>query len=478
MAVPVPVRVRLAPSPTGDPHVGTAYIALFNYVFAKRHGGKLILRIEDTDRTRARPSSEQMIMESLRWLGLEWDEGPDRGGPHAPYRQSERQEIFREHANRLIANGHAYRCFCTPDRLAMVREQQQAEGKQTGYDRHCRTMDPADGAKRAAAGEAHVVRLAMPREGVTRFKDELRGELEFDNSRINDQVLVKSDGFPTYHLAAGVDDHLMGISHVIRAEEWISSAPIHVVLNAAFGWQEPKWIHMPLLRNSDRSKISKRKNPTSLSYYRRAGILPQALVNFLGLMGWSFGGDREIFTVPEMVSVFDIKNISLGGPVFDQEKLTWLNQHYMHKMTDMEFVGHLRNEVFTDSYLTALKPLALERMSRFEQFCDNNAFFFSGAIKYEGVPLVPQGKTPEDVRSMLSSLSERLDDLYEWEVPQLKEALDAHKTVVAWKPKDFFMTVRLVVTGRPDSPPLVETIELLGREMVRFRLRNAMTAIK
>jgi glutamyl-tRNA synthetase len=345
-----------------------------------------------------------------------------------------------------------------------------------GYDRHCRSLDPVDAERRAASGEPAVVRLKMPLDGTTRFHDQLRGELEFDNARIDDQVLLKSDGFPTYHLANVVDDRLMGISHVIRAEEWISSTPKHVALYAAFGWPEPQWIHMPLLRNADHSKISKRKNPTSLAYYRRAGVLPHALVNFLGLMGWSFGNDREIFTLPEMIGVFDIKSVSLGGPVFDQEKLTWLNQHYMHQMTDEQFASHLRAEVFSDAFLRQLKPLALERMSRFEQFVDNNAFFFNGALRYDGVSLVPQGKTPEDVRAMFEGLVERLDDLYEWHAPKIKELMDAYRAAVGWKPKDFFMTVRLVVTGRADSPPLVETMEILGREMVRYRIRHAATS--
>lgn len=466
------VRVRIAPSPTGDPHVGTAYIALFNYVFAKKHGGQFILRIEDTDQVRAKASSEQLIMDTLGWLGLQWDEGPDRGGPTGPYRQSERTAIYREHVQKLIDNGTAYYCFCTKDRLEDLRVQQRMEGKPTGYDRFCRSLSPDEVKAKLAAKTDHVVRLKMPMDGSTEFIDELRGKVEFENHRVDDQVLMKADGFPTYHLANVVDDYLMGISHVIRAEEWISSTPKHVQLYKAFGWPEPKWVHMPLLRNADKSKISKRKNPTSLAYYRRAGILPETMVNFLALMGWSFGNDREIFTMKEMQDVFDFKNISLGGPIFDLVKLNWLNQHYMHQMTEDQFVDYIHGEVFNRDYLRRLKKLVLERMSRFEQFVDQNSFFFSGALKYEGINIVPKGKTNTDVQQMAQELVEILDDLYDWDHSHLESTLAAHKDKLGWKPKDYFFTLRLIVTGRPDSPPLTDSLVVLGREMVRFRLRE------
>ncbi|HEY0194313.1 MAG TPA: glutamate--tRNA ligase, partial [Kofleriaceae bacterium] len=329
-----PVRVRIAPSPTGDPHVGTAYIALFNYVFARQQGGKFVLRIEDTDQSRARADSEQMIFDALHWVGLTWDEGPDVGGPFAPYRQSERAEIYRAHTDQLLDRGEAYRCFCTEDRLAKLRLAQQAAKATLGYDRHCRELDPADGARRAAAGETHVVRLKVPLAGPIMFHDRLRGEVTRDAKEVDDQVLLKSDGLPTYHLANVVDDHLMEISHVIRAEEWISSTQKHVLLYQAFGWDAPEFIHMPLLRNADKdkTKISKRKQPVSVNYYKDIGILPEALLNFLGTMGWSFGGDREKFTLQEMTDVFSWDRISLGGPVFNLEKLTWLNEKYIHEL--------------------------------------------------------------------------------------------------------------------------------------------------
>lgn len=470
------VRVRVAPSPTGDPHVGTAYVTLFNYVFAKKHGGDLILRIEDTDQGRYKASSEALIMHSLKWLGLQWDEGPDVGGKCGPYRQSERRETHQKHAYQLVDSGHAYLCFCTPERLDEMRQKQKADGLTTGYDRHCRQLSAAEAKSKLDQKLPFVVRLKMPTDGVTVVQDLIRGPVEFDNQRLDDQILLKSDGFPTYHLANVVDDHLMQISHVIRAEEWVSSTPKHVLLYEAFGWEKPTFCHLPLLRNTDKSKISKRKNPTSLRYYERAGILPETMVNFLGLMGWSFGNDVEIFTLDQMMERFELQQINLGGPVFDQVKLNWLNNQYLQKLDEDRFVSLIRDQMFTPEILKQLKPLVLERMERLEQFVDNNSFFFSGALNYDGVPLVPSGKSPADIAGMVQELAEILDEVYDWDAQHLKEAMDAHKTKIGWKPKDYFMTIRLIVTGRKDSPPLAESMEIVGREMVRFRLRNVLGA--
>lgn len=466
------VRVRIAPSPTGDPHVGTAYTALFNYVFAKKNKGKFVLRIEDTDQTRAKSSSEAMILTSLKWLGLTWDEGPDVGGKFGPYRQSERLPIYKEYSQKLVDNGSAYPCFCTAERLDEVRARQKAEGQTTRYDGHCRELSKDTVQAKLKAGEKHVIRLKVPTSGTVKFNDLLRGDVEFDVDRIDDQVLMKTDGFPTYHLANVVDDYLMQISHVIRAEEWISSTPKHVLLYRAFGWEAPEFCHLPLLRNTDKSKISKRKNPVSLTYYKRAGILPKTLVNYLGMMGFSIGDDKEIFTLDEMIEAFDLKKISLGGPVFDLAKLTWLNQHYIQKLGADEFVDFIREEIFSKDYLHALRPLLQERMSRFEQFVDNFSLFFNGALHYEGLEILPKGKTPNDLRMMLSELVELLDELYEWNHTAIHDLMNAHRERLGWKPKDYFMTVRLITTGRKDSPGLAESLEQIGREMVRFRIRN------
>ncbi len=473
-----PPRVRIAPSPTGDPHVGTAYIALFNYAFAKKHGGKFLLRIEDTDRTRSTPESEAAILRALAWVGLAWDEGPDIGGAYGPYRQSERHAIYAEHGKILVDKGRAYRCFCTAERLAALREDQKRLKQPPGYDGLCRKLEPAAQAARAAAGEAHVVRLAMPREGKTTFTDRLRGVLEFENTQIDDQVLLKSDGFPTYHLANVVDDHLMAITHVIRAEEWLSSTPKHVVLYDAFGWTAPEWIHMPLLRNADKSKISKRKNPVSLDYYRDTGILPEALRNFLGLMGWSFGDDREKFTLPEMVEAFSFDKISLGGPVFDLEKLAWMNGLYVRELGAPELVRRLRAWRLDDAMLEKIAGLLGERIRRLDEFVGQADFFFAGDLDYRAVEkdLVPKERTPKDVATLLGELADELDGLKgAYEAKALEAFARAFGEARGWKVKELFMTLRVVVTGRGTSPPLFESMELVGKELVRRRLRNAIT---
>ncbi|MFZ1840630.1 MAG: glutamate--tRNA ligase, partial [Leptotrichiaceae bacterium] len=361
------VRVRIAPSPTGDPHVGTAYIGLFNYAFAKHNQGDFLLRIEDTDRTRFSGDSEQQIFDSMKWLGLNYDEGPDVGGDKGPYRQSERFHIYKEYAEKLVEKGEAYYCFCTSERLQKLRDRQVAMKQAPGYDGHCRNLTAEEVKSKLEAGEAYVIRLRMPYEGETIVKDELRGNIIFENSKIDDQVLLKSDGFPTYHLANIVDDYLMGITHVIRAEEWIASTPKHIQLYKAFAWEEPKWYHMPLLRNADKTKISKRKNPVSLNYYREEGYLREGLLNFLALMGWSLGGDKEIFTLDEMIENFSFDRISLGGPVFDLVKLGWVNNHHMRlkdidELTKLALPYYIAKGYYKDENLSEVEYNKLKRI--------------------------------------------------------------------------------------------------------------------
>jgi len=476
-----PVRVRIAPSPTGDPHVGTAYIALFNYVFARQQGGKFVLRIEDTDQTRARSDSEQLIFDALRWIGLTWDEGPDVGGPHAPYRQSERAELYRDHIATLLEKGEAYRCFCTEDRLAKVRIQQQAEKRTLGYDRHCRDLDPHDGVRRAAAGETYVVRLKVPLEGAITFHDLLRGEVTRDAKEIDDQVLLKSDGLPTYHLANVVDDHLMEITHVIRAEEWISSTQKHVLLYRAFGWESPQFVHMPLLRNADKdkTKISKRKQPVSVNYYRDIGILPEALLNFLGTMGWSFGGDREKFTLAEMVEVFSWDRISLGGPVFNLEKLTWLNEKYLHELTIDQLADRVIEWRLNKDFLTAMLPLVHKRIRKLDELIPATEFLFSGDLDYTAVlgdMTVPE-VAPAEVGKALVAYVERFEARVGWSKQVLEDEAAAWAAQLGWKTKHAFMLLRVAVTGRTATPPLFETMVVLGKEITRRRLRRAAEAL-
>jgi glutamyl-tRNA synthetase len=474
-----PVRVRIAPSPTGDPHVGTAYIALFNYVFARQQGGKFVLRVEDTDQSRARSDSEQMIYAALRWVGLSWDEGPDVGGPYAPYRQSERGHHYRDHAGILLENGTAYRCFCTPERLEKARVQQIADKATLGYDRHCRDLDPHEGSRRAAAGEPHVIRLKVPLSGPIDFTDKLRGVVTRDAKEIDDQVLLKSDGLPTYHLANVVDDHLMEITHVIRAEEWISSTQKHVLLYQAFGWEQPEWIHMPLLRNTDKSKISKRKHPVSINYYRDVGILPHALLNFLGLMGWSFGGDREKFTLDEMISVFSWDRMSLGGPVFDLDKLKWLNEKYLHELSYEQLADTLIDWRLNKDYLLKVLPLVRERIKKLDEVIPATEYFFSGDLDYSAVlaEMVVPDVLPAKVGKGLLDFVERFEARDGFGKEMLEEVARQWCEALGWKTKHAFMLLRLAVTGRKASPPLFETMSVLGKEITRRRLRRAADVI-
>src|SRR5512143_944030 len=437
------VRTRIAPSPTGDPHVGTAYVALFNYAFARRHGGRFVLRIEDTDRERSSLASERMIFEALHWLGLRWDEGPDAGGPCGPYRQSERTAIYREHAEELVRRGAAYPCFCTRERLAALREEQKARKANFGYDGRCRVLSREEAARRRAAGEAYVVRLAMPRGGETVVRDLLRGEVRFDQSQVDDQVLLKSDGFPTYHLANVVDDHLMGVTHVIRAEEWLSSLPKHVELYRGFGWKEPVFCHLPLLRNADRSKISKRKNPVSLNFYRGAGFLPEAMLNYLALMGWAMPDEREEFTLQEFIEAFSLERISLGGPVFDVEKLKWLNGKYLRRLTPVELRDRLRAGPLSDEHLLAILPLVQERIDTLEGFFEYASFFFVGELAYDETAIramVPKGRTPADTAKVLRALlEEAVDPILQWEQPAVEAAIRGFGEKAGWAPNELFM---------------------------------------
>ncbi|HXK08652.1 MAG TPA: glutamate--tRNA ligase [Vicinamibacteria bacterium] len=476
------VRTRIAPSPTGDPHVGTAYVALFNYALARKHGGRFVLRIEDTDRERSSVASEAMIFEALHWLGLRWDEGPDVGGPCGPYRQSERTSIYREHAAELVRRGAAYPCFCTRDRLDALREEQKAKKLNFGYDGRCRTVPRDEAEKRQAAGEPHVVRLAMPRGGATVVRDLLRGEVHFDNAQVDDQVLLKSDGFPTYHLANVVDDHLMGITHVVRAEEWLSSLPKHVQLYRGFEWKEPVFCHLPLLRNADRSKISKRKNPVSLNFYRRAGYLPEAMLNYLALMGWAMPDEHEEFSVDEFVDAFSLERISLGGPVFDVEKLRWLNGKYLRRLSPRELLDRLGEGPLSESHLLDVLPLVQERIETLEGFFEYAAFFFVGEVSYDAAALrsmVPKGRSEgETAKALRAVLDDELDPILDWRPESLERAIRGCAERTGWAPNELFMAVRVATTGRAASPPLFETLAVLGKETCRRRLRRAGEVLK
>jgi glutamyl-tRNA synthetase len=474
------IRVRIAPSPTGDPHVGTAYIGLLNFLYVRQRGGKFVLRIEDTDRARFVAGSEQMIFDSLRWLGLEWDEGPDIGGPFGPYRQSERTGIYRSHVEFLLKSGHAYRSFETAEELDAMRRSQIAAKLPPRYNGAHRELTPAQIAAFEAEGRPSVVRLKVPVEGETSFRDQLRGPITFSHSNVDDQVLLKSDGFPTYHLANVVDDHRMGITHVIRAEEWLSSTPKHVELYKAFGWLAPEWIHMPLLRNADKSKISKRKNPVSLDYYRAAGFLPEALLNYLGTMGWSIAGDREKFTLQEMIEAFTFDRISLGGPVFDLVKLSAVNADYLRALDDDGIVARLREWRLSDEFLRSLVPLVRKRIQRLDEFVPMTEFFFSGDVDHAPwlKELVPANRTAKDVSECLFGLIEALDVQRDFSAPALEAMARAFAEKSAWDVKELFMVMRLAATARKATPPLFETLSVLGRDMTRRRLRLCADLLK
>jgi glutamyl-tRNA synthetase len=379
-----------------------------------------------------------------------------------------------------MASAAAYRCFCTAERLEAVRHEQRRQGLFVGYDGLCRGRPIAEGETRAAAGEPFVIRLAMPRTGEIVFRDRLRGDVKFESAQMDDQILLKTDGFPTYHLANVVDDHLMGITHVIRAEEWLSSTPKHVVLYQAFGWELPEFVHMPLLRNADKSKISKRKNPVSLDYYRDAGFLPEALLNYLGTMGWSIAGDREQFTLPEMIDAFSFDRVSLGGPVFDLVKLAAMNADYLRALDDDEVVRRLRAWRFSDEHLRALIPLVRERIQRLDEFVPLTEFFFSGDVDYAPVAkdLLPKGRVPKEVSEGLLLFGEALDAHRDFSAPGLEALARDFSEKNGWQTKELFMLLRLAATARKATPPLFETLVGLGRELTRRRLRLAAEYVK
>ena len=476
-----PIRVRIAPSPTGDPHVGTAYIGLINFIYARQRKGQFILRIEDTDRTRFVSSSEQMIFDALKWVGLTWDEGPDVGGPYGPYRQSERTEIYREHAELLLTNQTAYRCFCTSDELEAARKQQIAAKLPPRYAGTCRHLSPEQTEANLAEGKSFVIRMKVPSEGSTTFTDELRGSITFDHFNVDDQVLLKSDGFPTYHLANVVDDHLMHITDVIRAEEWISSTPKHVLLYQAFGWQLPRFWHMPLLRNLDKSKISKRKNPVSLVYYRQAGFLPQALLNFLGLMGGGMPNEinngTEKFTLPEMIEHFDVRNIRLGGPVFDLTKLKWLNGEYIRALAPEDFYAALRSNVLSDEYLSGIAALIQTRIETLGQFGDLTHFFFADNVLPTEEVFVPKKRTLEET---LIFAAEQLAvvEASDWATEALEAALKKFGEEKGWSVKENFMLLRAIVTGGATSPPMLESLMVFGKARTLDRMRRFLESQK
>ncbi len=472
------VRTRVAPSPTGDPHVGTAYIALFNLCFARRHGGKFILRVEDTDQQRSSKSSEQKIFDSLRWLGLEWDEGPDVGGEFGSYRQSERSEIYQRYARELIEAGHAFYCFATPQELEEMRREQMARGETPRYDGRGLKLSDTDIQARLAAGEPHVIRMKVPEQGVCRFQDMLRGEIEIPWAQVDMQVLVKADGLPTYHLANVVDDHLMEISHVIRGEEWINSAPKHQLLYEYLGWEMPVLCHMPLLRNPDKSKLSKRKNPTGINYYRAMGYMPEALVNYLGRMGWSMPEEEEKFTLVQMIEHFDIQQVRLGGPVFDMEKLDWLNGRWIREELDHEsFARRVAEWALDEDKIKKLVPLIQDRVEKFSDLAPMVAYLMSGYPAIEAQSFMHQKLSEDDCRKFLQFGAWLLDEQAEWQRDMLYQAFESLAKTLDIKLKDLLFPFFVALSGQGTALPLFDSMVIMGPDMVRARIRRALTII-
>jgi glutamyl-tRNA synthetase len=478
------VRTRYAPSPTGDPHLGNIRTALFDWLLARRHGGQFILRIEDTDQARYVEGGVENLMAALRWLGLEWDEGPDTGGEYGPYVQSQRRETYREHATRLIETDWAYRCYCSPERLDEVRKAQQARKEPPRYDRHCRDLTPEQRDEAEAGGATPVVRFKTPLNGETRTVDALRGEVVFQNSTLDDFVILKSDGYPTYHLAAMVDDHLMEITHIIRGEEWLPSAPRHFLIYEAFGWDPPVFAHVSRVLGSDKAKLSKRHGAHSVLEYRDQGYLPDALVNFLALLGWSLDDHTEIMSRQMLIENFSVERLIPNPAVFNAEKLLWMNGMYIREMPDEELADavlpflerHLGRPADRGILMRAV-PLVKERIKLLSEISEMADFFFTdGDLEYEVATLL--GKKYGGDAAGASAAVERVvgiaDEVSEWTHERLEAAIRPLADELGVKAGDLFGLIRVAVTGRTAAPPLFETMEVLGRETSLERLRTAV----
>ena len=471
------VRTRVAPSPTGDPHLGTAYVALFNLVFARVHGGRFVLRIEDTDRNRSRSTSEKAILDALSWLGLNWDEGPDIGGEFGPYRSSERSEIYRTCISQLIEAGGAFPCFCSSDRLVQVRQNQRALRQTPKYDGRCLSLTRAEAGDRLARGDPHVVRLRVPDSGECVFWDGLRGEVRIPWAQTDMQVLLKSDGLPTYHFAVVVDDHLMRISHVFRGEEWISSFPKHRLLYDYFGWDLPRHYHLPLLRNPDHSKISKRHQPTGINYFRRKGYRPEAVLTFLAMMGWSMPDERELFSLEELVSQFDVDRLSTAGPVFDIEKLEWMNGQYLRRLSQEEFATRFADWAFDPPRLTRLVEMVQNRTERFSDLVAKVDYLLGDVGPVSAAAFEHKSLSAERCKVILHYALRSLEETDSWTSAELQQLLRGLANRMEMRFRDFLFPLFVAVSGRPVALPLFDSLEFLERDVVRARLRSAIESL-
>ncbi|MCX8104529.1 MAG: glutamate--tRNA ligase [Ignavibacterium album] len=480
------VRVRFAPSPTGYLHVGGLRTALYNFLFARKNNGKFILRIEDTDRNRYVEGAVENLIAALQWAGLQYDEGPDIGGPFGPYMQSQRLDIYKKYAEELISRGKAYYCFCTPERLEALREEQQKQKlPQAKYDKHCLHLSKAEIESKIAEGIPKVIRLNVEPDKKIEFDDIIREHVEFESNNVDDQVLIKSDGFPTYHLANVVDDHLMQITHVIRGEEWLSSTPKHVLLYDAFGWERPFFAHLPLLLNPDRSKLSKRQGDVAVEDYRDKGYLREALINFVALLGWNAGDDKEFYYIDELIEKFSLERVNKAGAVFDLQKLNWLNAEHIRKKSDSELLSLLKFEItksglsnknISDEKLLLIIKAMKERVTFVKDFIYNCMYFYETPKDYEQKAIEKNWK--EDTPKYLKSLAEeflRLENPtkedYEIALTKVAEQLNIGKGKL-------IHPLRLAVSGQSIGPGMYDILYILGRDEVINRIYKAIESIK
>jgi len=483
------VRVRYAPSPTGYPHVGNIRTALFNWLFARHAGGSFIVRIEDTDVTRKVKGALEAILDGLRWLGLDWDEGPEAGGKYGPYFQSQRLDIYHEAAGRLVSQGDAYYCYCSPERLAEMRAEQARRKQPPGYDRRCRDLSLKERAAKEAEGITPVVRFKAPLEGRTGFDDLVRGGVVFENATIDDFILLKSDGYPTYHLANVVDDHLMEISHVLRAEEWLSSTPRHLLLYRALGFEPPRFAHLPMILGSDRSKLSKRHGAVSITDYRERGYLPEAMLNFLALLGWSLDDKTEILSPEELIANFSLERISKTAAIFNAEKLGWMNGVYIRRLGLSDFTR--RSLPFLDrdlppgverplpaGYVEQMMPLIQERARTLLEVPELAQFFFVDELAYEPTLLIAKKMDRDSAAAALETSLERLLELAVFDEGSLEAVLRPLAEELGLKAGQLFGTLRVAVTGRTAAPPLFQTMAVLGKERCLKRIGTARDRLR
>ncbi|MGE5806258.1 MAG: glutamate--tRNA ligase [Ignavibacteria bacterium] len=479
------IRVRFAPSPTGYLHVGGLRTALYNYLFAKRNNGRFILRIEDTDRSRYVEHAVENLIETLDWIGLKYEEGPFIGGEYAPYLQSERLEIYKEYAQKLVKERKGYHCFCTPERLNKLREEQQKSRLQSMYDKHCSKLSSETVSEKLKKGEQHVIRLNVQPHQIISFTDVIRDNVEFNSDTVDDQVLIKSDGYPTYHLANVVDDHLMKITHVIRGEEWLSSTPKHILLYNYFGWEIPVFAHLPLLLNPDRSKLSKRQGDVAVEDYRKKGYLKEALINFVALLGWTAGDDQEFYLMDELIEKFSLQRVNKSGAVFNIEKLNWLNAEHLRRKSSAEILQMLKEGLknskystaeYPDEYLLMIVDAMKERVSFIKDYLEKAFYFFEEPANYEEKMI--QKNWGKETSEHLKLLAVNFDKLSNPGKIDFETALRSTAEKLNVSPSKLIHPLRLAISGIGTGPGIYDILFILGKEKSIKRIYTAIDKIK